>query len=133
MTKPDDIAKADDIEAIRRLLADYCLVCDECRYDEFARLFGEDGVMYAFRREWSGHDTLVEFLKNAPEGVHLNTAVRIDLDGDRADVMSNFVFYTHDKQVGSMGIYEDVVVRDGDGWRFARRAIRIAKPSSHSE
>ena len=119
-----------DIEGIRHLLAEYCLASDQCRYDDWAELFGEDGVVYAFRREWSGHDTLVGFISNAPEGVHINSSIRIDLDGDRASVLSNFVFLGHDEQVASMGLYEDEVVRDGTRWRFARRAIRIARPSS---
>ena len=121
---------ADDTEAIRHLLAEYCLACDECRFDDFARLFGDDGVMHAFRRDWSGFDTLVGFISNAPEGIHMNTGVRIDLDGDHAKVLSNFVFFTHDQQVGSMGLYQDDVVRTADGWRFARREIRMAKPSA---
>lgn len=120
---------ADDIDAIRWLLAEYCLASDENRHEDWARLFGDEGVMYAFRREWVGLDTLVGFISNAPEGIHLNTSIRIDLDGDQAQVLSNFVFFTHDQAVGSMGLYEDEVVRDGSRWRFARRAIRIAKPS----
>jgi 3-phenylpropionate/cinnamic acid dioxygenase small subunit len=119
-----------DHDKIRRLLAEYCLACDECRFDDFASLFGEDGVVQAFRRDWVGHDTLVGFISNAPEGIHINSAIRIDLDGDRAEVLSNFVFFTLDNHVGSMGTYADVVVRAEDNWRFARREIRLAKPKN---
>ena len=117
-----------DHDKIRRLLAEYCLACDECRFDDFAALLGEDGVMRAFRRDWVGHDTLVGFISNAPEGIHINSAVRIDVDGDQAEVLSNFAFFTLDNEVGSLGTYADTVVRDGDRWRFARREIRMAKP-----
>jgi hypothetical protein len=27
-----------------------------------------------------------------------------------------------------MGLYADTLIREGDGWRFARREIRMAKP-----
>ncbi len=121
---------AEDYEGIRHLLARYCITADLCLYDEWAGLFGDDGVMYAFRRDWVGHDKLVGFISNAPEGIHLNTSLQIELDGDRAAVLSNFVFFNLDMEPGSMGVYEDEVVRTDHGWRFARRAIRIAKPSN---
>lgn len=127
------MSTAEDLQAIQNLLADYCLTADECRFEDWADLFGEDGEMYAFRRSWTGKDVLVGFLSNAPEGVHLNGLPKVDLDGDRADVVSNFVFFTHDQVVGSMGIYRDEVVRTGDGWRFKRRAIEMAKPSEQAQ
>jgi hypothetical protein len=119
----------EDIESIRYLLAEYCLSSDENRHDDWANLFADGGGMYAFRKDWIGHDVLVGFISNAPEGIHLNTSVRIDLDGDSATALSNFVFFTNDKAVGSMGLYADDIVRTTKGWRFTRRAIRMAKPS----
>jgi|AP95_1055475.scaffolds.fasta_scaffold00478_6 hypothetical protein len=118
----------DDIEGVRRLLAEYCLAADECRYDDWARLFGDDGVMVAFRRDWSGFEALTGFISNAPQGLHLNTSVRIDIDGDQATALSNFVFFNLDRELSSMGLYADTLIREGDGWRFARREIRMAKP-----
>ncbi len=118
----------DDLESIRQLLARYCIAADQCRFEDWVSLFGEDGVMYAFRRDWVGRDMLTSFITNAPEGIHLNTSLQIELDGDRARVLSNFAFYNLDMELGSMGVYDDVVVRTEDGWRFARREIQIAKP-----
>ncbi|MDG2304433.1 MAG: nuclear transport factor 2 family protein [Candidatus Binatia bacterium] len=118
-----------DILEINNLLAEYCLACDECRFDDFARLFGTDGEMHAFRRVWKGFDELVSFISAAPEGIHLCGLPRISLDGDRAECTVNFVFVTHDKQVGSLGLYIDELGRTPEGWRFRTRKIKILRPS----
>ncbi|MFP6664646.1 MAG: nuclear transport factor 2 family protein [Deltaproteobacteria bacterium] len=122
--------KSQDLLEINNLLAEYGLACDECRYEDWARLFGDDGEMHAFRRVWKGFDQLVGFLKAAPEGVHICGLPHVTLDGDRADVKVNFVFVTHEKQIGSSGLYFDQLVRKPEGWRFAVRKIKMLKPSS---
>lgn len=122
-----------DLMDINNLLAEYCLACDECRFEDFARLFGDDGEMHAFRRVWTGFDNLVSFISAAPEGIHLSGLPRVTLEGDRAESTVNFAFFTHDKQVGSMGLYIDELVRKPEGWRFKTRKIKILKPSEKSE
>lgn len=118
----------EDLESIRQLLAQYCIAADQCRFEDWVALFGEDGVMHAFRRDWAGREMLMSFITNAPEGIHLNTSLQIELDGGQAKVLSNFAFYNLDMELGSMGIYDDDLVRTEGGWRFARREIQIAKP-----
>ena len=86
--------------------------------------------MHAFRRSWKGFEELVSFISSAPEGIHLCGLPRIALHGDRADSTVNFVFLNHAKEVWSMGLYIDDLVRTSEGWRFQKRKVQVLKPSA---
>lgn len=123
----------DDLLAINNTLAEYCLAADECRFDDWARCFTDDGEMHAFRRVWKGFDELVSHISAAPEGLHMCGLPHVTLNGDSADVVVNFMFVTHEKEIWSMGKYVDVMARTGDDWKISSRKIRILKPQKKSE
>jgi 3-phenylpropionate/cinnamic acid dioxygenase small subunit len=124
----------EDYIAINNLLSEYALASDESRYEDWARLFGEDGEMHAFRRVWKGFDELVSFISAAPEGIHICGLPRIDIQGDRADATVNFAFLRfEDKQVWSMGHYINELVKTSEGWRYKTLKIKILKPTKPPE
>jgi hypothetical protein len=124
----------EDYIAITNLLAEYALASDECRHEDWARLFAKDGEMHAFRKVWKGYEELVSFISAAPEGIHICGLPRIDIQGDRADVTVNFAFLRfEDKKVWSMGLYINELVKTADGWRYQTLKIKILKPSKPAE
>jgi hypothetical protein len=120
----------DDYIAITNLLAEYALASDESRFEDWANLFAKDGEMHAFRKIWTGHDVLVGFISEAPEGIHICGLPRIDIQGDRADATVSFIFAQfEDKKIWSMGHYINELVKTADGWRYKTLKIKILKPT----
>jgi hypothetical protein len=122
-----------DLLAINNTLAEYCLAADEGRFEDWARCFTEDGEMHAFRRVWKGFDELVSHISAAPEGLHLCGLPHVMLNGATADVVVNFMFVTHEKEIWSMGRYVDVLARTGDDWKIRSRKVRVLKRRERSE
>jgi len=114
-----------DSEAIRRLLAEYCHLCDDARYAEWAQLFAPDGSFTAFKRTHTGHEALAAFIATAPLGKHLCFNAVIDLEPERASCVSDFVFYTRAREIGSVGRYIDDLIRTEAGWRYASRRVEM--------
>lgn len=84
------IQRLEDIEAIKRLKADYADACDR-GYDAaaYAALFTEDGVWESnVYGTYKGREAIFKFMDGAdratPWIVHFITNARIDVDGDTA-------------------------------------------------
>jgi len=122
-----------DLLAINNRLAEYCLAADEGRVEDWARCFTEDGEMHAFRRVWKGFDELVSHISAAPGGLHLCGLPHVTLHGDTADVVVNFMFVTHEKEIWSMGKYVDVFAREAGDWKIRSRKVRVLKPRKDSD
>ena len=133
-------------EAIRDLLATYTWAGDRGRSREVAACFTDDGVLdvgdhggawqgrAAIERELDAVAARVAAAGDAPTRVnHHVSSVAIDLrDPTSARVRSYFCVYT-ERGADHWGAYSDDVVLDAsDGWRFARRAVRVtgADPGS---
>ena len=116
-----------DEEAIRRTIAQYAHFCDDGRFDEWGELFTEDTTFVAMGETYRGREGAKGFITKfqPPEarGKHLCVNTVIDLDGDRARAWTDYVFFDKRKVVVSAGRYHDLLVRDGDRWRFASREI----------
>ena len=127
------MSDADDREAIRTLLAEYCFLLDDHHLQAFAQLFTQDGVWSSRNGEAQGPDAIEALLQRlvpAPgPGTtrrHFTTNSVIDLRGDRADVRSYFQVIRDSAQgpaIAVAGRYEDDVIRTASGWRFARRVL----------
>lgn len=120
-------------DEIRSLLASYCQLCDDGRFDEFQALFTDDAEFSVLGRTHRGPDAIRAFMERAqgPEqrGKHLISEPLIRLDGDAtgAACTTDYAFVAHADGVlaiTSTGRYVDRVVRvDGTTWRFASRRI----------
>ncbi len=120
-------------DAIREVLAEYCFCLDAGRFEDMASLFTEDGTWHTDFGKGVGRAGIIEHARSlrsgntpARRGVHLTTNIVIRLDGDRAQVRSNWI----DAQnrdggpvVSSAGGYADEMVKQGGRWLFLYRKI----------
>ncbi len=123
----------EDKDAIRELLARYCFLLDGYRLNEFAGLFIADGEWISRNGVATGPEAIERLLRDlVPEPApgrgrkHFTTNIIIDLSGDGATVVSNFLV-VRDSVAGPVisvaGTYDDVVVRTREGWRFKSRRL----------
>jgi hypothetical protein len=121
---------ADDRDAIRALLYRYCFNMDRQLFSELSELFTRDGEWIAPYARATGRNAIAALMKrNVPETpgrMHFTMNSIISLDGDRADVESNYlvVLQSGGGLVPSVcGIYADVLTRSPGGWLFRRREL----------
>ena len=117
-------------EEIRRTLARYCMLCDDGRFDEFARLFTEDATFHVMGQTHVGRDAIKAFMEagQPPELRGKHVAVNSLIEGDgwsgTAEAWTDYIFVSQQGAISSQGRYHDQLVREGDKvWRFARREI----------
>ena len=128
-----------DHQAIRRLTALYSQLLDDGRYDEWADLFTDDAVFCVWGNVYAGRSAIRDAIAGMqPEmpGKHVAfaTVIDVDGDGDRALAWTDFVAladvgpgqWGRSYSVATAARYYDVLTRGEKGWRFARRAIRMA-------
>lgn len=116
-----------DEDGIRRTIAQYAHLCDDGRFDEWAGLYTEDCRFTVMGQTYEGRDATKGFIvKGQPpehRGKHICFNSVIDVDGNRASAVTDYIFIGKDKAIISAGRYHDVLVRDPDRWRFAERRI----------
>src|SRR5579863_8781766 len=139
------VARLEDLEAIRRLLLDYRRHLDGKDFRAYAALFAADGEFIA------GPDgeiraqgpeaifALVDGMRGTlltdtgGDDVHVAVNEVIELDGDRAEVTSTWVYLIRAggdvPEVSKIGHYEDVVTRENGEWRFQRRRAPMDIPA----
>jgi 3-phenylpropionate/cinnamic acid dioxygenase small subunit len=119
-------------EGVRRTLAEYCQLCDEGRFDEWAELFTADARFAVMGRVYVGREAIKAFIEagQPPErrGKHLcaNPVIDIDPGGTRARVVTDYVFVGRSGgafAITSVGRYHDTMVEVGGRWRFETREI----------
>ena len=127
-------ARADDLEAIRRLIAIYGQLLDSKRFREWGELFTEDAVFRVWGATHRGRDAIVQEIggmqPDAP-GKHVVLQPVIDLDPadpDRARAWTDLCALATGPDgvsIATIGRYHDRLVRSvSDGrWRFAERVI----------
>ena len=100
----------DDVQevlAIQKVLADYCLCVDGGDIESLTALFAPDAELHAFGQVWQGRDAIVSRLGSGLRGLHMTGMPSIVVDGDQASSRQNFAFLTPDRQVLRMGTYHD--------------------------
>ncbi|MBX9699917.1 MAG: nuclear transport factor 2 family protein [Acetobacteraceae bacterium] len=125
----------EDREAIRELLAEYCFRLDECRFEEFGRLFADTAEWGPERLPKArGPAAIADLVRSivpvrgeGPARRHLTTNIVIAFEGaDAARVKSNFLMVRESDAgplVAIAGTYLDHLVRTAEGWRFQSRRI----------
>jgi len=131
-----------DRAAIHELLSRYCHSIDAPRADLCAELFTEDAVLETPVGVAEGGAAIREWIDGRlalrQEGIQvrhsmLSTLVA-PLDEDRVRVRSTLLYtwetleIPREVSVKSTVIYEDVVQRTSDGWRFASRKCDTQLP-----
>ena len=127
------MSNLEDKDAIRELLARYCFLLDGYKLGEFAGLFTADGEWISRNGTAKGPAAIEQLLRGmVPEPApgkrrkHFTTNIIIDLTGDAATVISNFLA-VRDSDAGPAiavaGTYDDTVVRTAEGWKFRSRRL----------
>jgi SnoaL-like domain len=125
---------SEEKDAIREVMAEYCFALDGGRYDEMAALFTDNGTWDTAFGKATGRGAIAALARdirlragdNRPRGVHLVTNIAIALDGEKAEVRSNWTVVQNSPEgprIGSGGAYADQMVKAGGKWRFRYRKI----------
>ena len=121
---------SEDKDAIRELLHRYCFYMDEGCFAELAALFSDDGEWIAPYRSATGPADIAAWLTQSvpalPRRMHYVMNSIIDCDGSRATARSNYLVMVEGANgpfPSVCGTYDDVLVRQPDGWRIQRRQL----------
>jgi len=114
--------------AIREVLDEYCLRLEVNPFEEWLDLFTEDAVYEVYRRTLRGRQEIADMLSKAPHGVHVGGPMRIEIDGDTAETVQNYVFYGEDDQYSNKGWYYRTLVRTTGGWKISHTRVQFQKP-----
>ena len=126
-----------DYESIRNLLARFVHLRDDKHFEEWAELFSVDGIFEYGGKVLIGRQAIasdVAELLRWDRGKHLWANPVIELDGDCAKVLSDFVKLQRaggsdtapELVLQVMGRYEDELVRVEGRWFIARRRVHLA-------
>ena len=121
-------------DAIREVLAEYCFRLDGGDYGGMAALFSEDGTWDTAFGKATGRAAIAALAAdirrragdNRPRAIHLVTNIAIALNGDEAEIRSNWTTVqnsTEGPKIGSGGGYADRMVKQHGTWRFRYRKI----------
>ena len=123
--------------AIHRVLSRYCHTIDDGAFDDFAELWADDAEFVLRGTVTRGRAAIRDAIEamQPPErrGRHLTMNRAIDVDGDAAHAVSDFLFFGRDPGAPAegtadlhyLGRYHDDFVRTDAGWQFRRRAIEF--------
>lgn len=124
---------ADEKEAIREVMAEYCYALDACRFTDVAALFAEDGEWTTTYGSARGREAIAALLDSnvpkpgeGPQRKHYITNIVIRLVGDRATATSDYLV-VRESNAGLLpvmgGRYNDAFVKLDGSWRFARKEL----------
>jgi len=135
------ITVLEDIEAIKKLKARYCAVCDDAHNpDKITTLFAEDGIWEGLDGIGShqGHAAIRKLFENFRDRIsfsqHNVMNPIIEVSGDHAKgswyFMGPFTFRKGNRQIWLAARYEDDYVKVSGQWKFQHlRAIgRMTAP-----
>ena len=127
----------EDELGIRRTIAAYCHLIDEGDFARLVQEFAPNGSFAFGSQVATGPDALLRwFEKNQPphrRGKHLTVNTLVDIDGDRARAVSDFVFLRWiggALTVEATGKYRDALVRIAGHWKIERRDTELLLPGS---
>jgi 3-phenylpropionate/cinnamic acid dioxygenase small subunit len=130
MTPTRNVEHLADKLAIREVLEEYCLRLEVNPFEEWLDLFTQDSIYEVYRHTLRGRQEISEMLSKAPHGVHLGGPLRIELDGDSAATVQNYVFYGQDDKYSNKGWYYRTLVRTGEGWKISHTRVEFQKTAS---
>jgi 3-phenylpropionate/cinnamic acid dioxygenase small subunit len=119
--------------AIQRVLARYCHTIDDGAFDEFGALWADDAEFVLRGTVTRGRAAIRDAIEamQPPErrGRHLTMNAVVDVDGDVARAVSDFLFFVRDPGAPAalryIGRYHDEFARADVGWQFCRREIEF--------
>jgi len=119
-----------DKDEIREAMHAYCFHMDQQRFSELGNLFAADGEWIAPYSTARGPAEVAALMARnvpaSPKRVHyvMNSIISVDRSG--ATARSNYLVILegpNGPQPSVCGIYDDVFVKQTDGWKFQRREL----------
>ncbi len=126
MTENEMQMIADEL-AIRRVLDEYCLRLEVSPFEEWLDLFTDDTVYEVYRQCLRGREDLGAMLSQAPHGIHVPGATRIDIQGDRAETIQSYLFIPTSNDRWNTGWYQRTLIRTGEGWKIAHTKVKFGR------
>ncbi|HUE96732.1 MAG TPA: nuclear transport factor 2 family protein [Longimicrobiaceae bacterium] len=124
---------AQDMAEIQNLYAQYNIMLDSGDAEGWADTFVENGRF----GNSEGRAALIEFAEgfheSNPQSRHWNTNLRLTQTADGAAGTTYLMLYNvgvRPPAVIATGIYQDVLVRTAQGWRFQSRQVQIDRPAN---
>lgn len=134
------LQRLEDLMAIQQLFIDYGRYLDAGDFDAYASLFCEDGeVLLGPLGRAQGRSAIKDLMTRTLTGrqgssYHIISSPQVVLDGDRATATVMWTVIARTAEGGAalamVGHHEDVLRRERDGWRFARRKGFVDLPST---
>jgi SnoaL-like domain len=121
------LSEIEDELAIRKVLAEYALRLELDDFETWLDLFTPDCTYEIFRRTLRGRDEVRAMLSQAPEGIHLSGSPRIELDGERARAVQNYIFINGKTREMTMGWYFHELTKSDSGWRIHALQLKFHK------
>lgn len=123
----------EDKFAIIELSNSHMRLLDKHDVDAWVGAWVPDGKFIATYGTFSGHGEIKDFIlghiaAGREEGArHLMTNYVVDGDGDRAAIVCAVTKLQVDEIpfIMASGVYQDVVIRTADGWKFESRQLDI--------
>ena len=118
----------DEESKIRRLLAQYCQLLDDGRFDEWIALFTDDIEFVVMGMHKSGRTELRSFIEPSQQadarGKHMISEPWIEIESaTAATATTDFAWVSKQGAVGQSGRYHDQIVNRAGRWQFQRREI----------
>jgi hypothetical protein len=114
-----------DVDEIIATMSGYCHSIDDRRFDDLAALMTDDVRFEMGEDVTQTRDDFIKYvLANIwPAGRHVCYNPEIDVAGDRATAVSDWLFLDGKLSIVSAGRYADEFTRVNGRWRFAVRRI----------
>ncbi len=130
MTLETDARHLLDRQAIQAVLDEYCLRLELNPFEQWLELFTEDTVYEVYRKILTGKRELADLLSKAPHGIHIGGPARMEISGDTAETVQNYVFHGEDEKYSNKGWYYRTLVRTDQGWKISHTRVEFMKPKS---
>jgi SnoaL-like domain len=113
---------------IRKLLARYCQLLDDGRFDEWIDLFTDDIEFVVMGMHKTGHGELRGFIEPSQQadarGKHMISEPWIEIESAEAAIATtDFAWVSKQGAIGQSGRYHDQIVNRDGRWQFRRREI----------
>ncbi len=128
-----DIQAVIDELAVRRVLDEYCLRLEANSFEEWMDLFTEDTVYEVYKLVLRGRQEVTDTLSRAPHGTHIGGPMRIELKGDTAETLQNYLFVATNADEWNVGWYDRTLVRTAAGWKIAHTRVKIGRKDNLPE
>lgn len=126
----DPLARLIAVDEISDLIGRYCMLFDDEDWNGLGELWTHDAAFVVDDVAFEGRGAVMEFLSTClPAGYrskHMISRPVVELapDGASARARTDVVWIAANFENTIVGRYEDELVREPDGWRFARRVER---------